>query len=77
MFVAAALNKLKNQRKRLKGQLREVENAISTLTNPSGGSTNGGRQHKLSAAGRARIVAAQKKRWAKFKAKKFCLNKRR
>jgi hypothetical protein len=69
MSIAAALNELKNQRQRLEGQLRQVENAITSLNSLNGGSVARGRR-KISAAGRARIVAAQKKRWAKVKAKK-------
>jgi hypothetical protein len=69
MSFAAALNELKNQRQRLEGQLRQVENAISTLSGLNGGSIGRGRR-KMSAAGRARIAAAQRKRWAKWNAKK-------
>jgi hypothetical protein len=69
MSISAALNELKNQRQRLEGQLRQVENAIVTLSSLNGVSAGQGRR-KMSAAGRARIVAAQKKRWAKIKAKK-------
>jgi hypothetical protein len=69
MSIAAALNELKNQRQRLEGQLRQVENAISTLSSLNGGPARRGRR-KMSADGRARIAAAQRKRWAKFKAKK-------
>jgi hypothetical protein len=69
MSIAAAVNELKNQRKRLEGQLRQVENAILTLSNLNTGSRGrGGRT--ISDAGRARIAAAQRKRWAKFKAAK-------
>jgi hypothetical protein len=67
--IKAALNILKAEQKQLEGQLKRVEAAIFSLGSLNGHATRGGKR-KLSAAGRARIAAAQRKRWAKFKAKK-------
>lgn len=67
MTIKAALNQLKAERKHLEGQLKRVDAAIVGLASLNGHSAKG--KGKLSAAGRARIVAAQKKRWAKIKAK--------
>jgi hypothetical protein len=69
MLITAALNTLKTERQQLESRLKRVDAAMASL-----GSLNGhsrvGRKRKLSAGGRARIVAAQRARWAKFKAKK-------
>jgi len=50
----------------LKKERDKLDRAIAAL---SGVGRNGGRR-KLSAAARERIAAAQRARWAKFKAKK-------
>jgi hypothetical protein len=56
------------------GQLRaeraKLDKAIEALSGLAGISNNGGGKRRLSAAARARIAAAQRARWAKFKAKK-------
>ena len=58
---------LKKERDRLTNQLQAISGALSAFgsTYTSG---NGARR-KLSAAGKARIAAAQRARWAKLKAK--------
>jgi hypothetical protein len=54
----------------LKQERAKLDKAIEALSSVAGKS--GGRRgtHRLSAAARARIAAAQRARWAKFKAKK-------
>ena len=55
----------------LKAERAKLDKAIEALIGVAGNS--GGRGHgtrRLSAAARERIVAAQRARWAKFKAKK-------
>jgi hypothetical protein len=47
-----------------------LDKAIEALSGLAGISNNGGGKRRLSAAARARIAAAQRARWAKFKAKK-------
>jgi exonuclease VII small subunit len=52
----------------LKAERAKLDKAIEALSGVAGKS--GGGTRKLSAAARARIAAAQRARWAKFKAKK-------
>lgn len=55
----------------LKAERAKLDKAIEVLSNLTGKSgSGGGVRRKLSAAARARIAAAQRARWAKFKAKK-------
>jgi hypothetical protein len=51
----------------LKKERDKLNRAIAALSDSSSG---GGVRRKLSAAAREKIAAAQRKRWAKFKAKK-------
>jgi hypothetical protein len=53
----------------LKAERTKLDKAIAALSDVTG-KPNGGGRRKLSAAARARIAAAQRARWAKFKAKK-------
>lgn len=59
--LAAVLNQLQRERIRLASQLERLNEALSAL---------GPRTRGISAAGRARIVAAQRLRWAKAKGQK-------
>jgi hypothetical protein len=52
----------------LKAERAKLDKAIEALSGVAGKS--GGGTRRLSAAARARIAAAQRARWAKFKAKK-------
>jgi hypothetical protein len=52
----------------LKKERDKLNRAIAALSGSASGS--GGGRRKLSAEARERIAAAQRKRWAKFKAKK-------
>jgi len=54
----------------LKQERDKLDRAIAVLSGLSGNSAGGGARRKMSAAARERIAAAQRKRWAKFKAKK-------
>jgi hypothetical protein len=55
----------------LKAERAKLDRAIEALSGVVGRSGKGrGGKRKLSAAARARIAEAQRKRWAKFKAKK-------
>lgn len=53
----------------LKAERARLDKAIEALSGVSG-KPGGGGTRKLSAAARARIAAAQRARWAKFKVKK-------
>jgi uncharacterized phosphosugar-binding protein len=63
--LTSALTQLEQERKRLSSRLEQLNNAVSALT-----ATNGIRRGNISAAGRARIAAAQRARWAKAKGQK-------
>jgi hypothetical protein len=56
----------------LKAERAKLDKAIEALSGIAGSASGGGRggKRKLSAVARARIAAAQRARWAKFKAKK-------
>jgi len=61
--LTSVLNQLEQERNRLSAQLEQVTNAISALNGVSNHRTG----RTISAAGRARIAAAQRARWAKRK----------
>ena len=61
---SSVLNQLQQERRRLTSQLEGLSNALSAL------GAIGRRRARVSAAGRARIAAAQRLRWAKVKGKK-------
>ena len=60
---------LKSEQRRLERQLQEVKRAVEVLKR-MGGRGPGRRTRDISAAGRARIAAAQRARWAKVRAGK-------
>jgi|SRR5258705_6290783 len=64
--LTSVLNQLEQERTRLASQLESLNNAITALN----GTGNKGSGRRMSAAGRARIAAAQRARWAKLKGKK-------
>lgn len=68
----AVLNQLEQERSRLSAQVECLNNAISAL---NGTGTKRGRT--MSAAGRARIAAAQRARWAKAKGKVVSIARRK
>jgi hypothetical protein len=64
--LTSVVNQLQQERTRLTAQLERLNTAISILNGTSGNRT---RRGTMSAAGRARIAAAQRARWAKVKGK--------
>jgi len=64
--LTSVLNQLEQERSRLASQLESLNNALSAL-NGTGRKRTG---RTISAAGRARIAAAQRARWAKVKGRK-------
>jgi hypothetical protein len=72
--LVQVMTTLVKEQKRLQGKLQSVDAAISALRGINGGGrgvTSIGRPRRhLSAAARKRIAAAQKARWAKFRAQK-------
>jgi hypothetical protein len=67
-----AVNALVAEQRSLQGQLKQVEAAISALrlVSSNGASTINRPKRVLSVAARRRIAAAQRARWAKYKAQK-------
>jgi hypothetical protein len=61
--LSAVVEQLKKERNRL-------DHAIEALSGITGKAGGAGRRRTLSPAARERIAAAQRARWAKFKAKK-------
>ena len=59
--LTSVLKHLQQERNRLTSQLKNLENAISALNG------KGSLKRGISAAGRAKIAAAQRARWAKVK----------
>ena len=64
--LTSVLNQLEQERSRLANQLESLSSALSALN----GTGNVRTSRKMSAAGRARIAAAQRARWAKTKGRK-------
>jgi hypothetical protein len=63
--LTSLVNQLEQERSRLTSQLAGLTNALAAL---NGAGKNAGRRGgTMSAAGRARIAAAQRARWAKIK----------
>ena len=73
--LGAVLEQLKQERTRLVGEVRQLDQAIKALgkvgtkTGGRGGGISRRARSPLSAAARKRISTAQKARWAKFRAK--------
>lgn len=65
--LTSALKHLEQERNRLKSQIENFNSALAALKGTSHRGTHTG---TMSAAGRARIAAAQRARWAKVKGKK-------
>jgi hypothetical protein len=65
--IASVLNHLKQERSRLTHQIDRLNRAISALK----GTSNNRMGRTISAAGRARIAAAQPARWAKARGQKI------
>jgi hypothetical protein len=67
--LTSVLNQLEQERIQLVSQLERLNNALTAL-NGTGKKQTG---RTISAAGRARIAAAQRARWAKVKGRKVVL----
>ena len=68
--VSNIAKQLKKERDLVEKQLSGLNAALSAFSGVYAGTKPARRRSKMSAAGRARIAAAQRKRWAKIKAKK-------
>ena len=65
--VSSIIAQLKQERDRVAKQLSGLNAALTAFANVYQGK---GRRRKMSAKSRAKIAAAQRARWAKFRAKK-------
>jgi hypothetical protein len=72
--LSRVISSLQSENKRLEVELKKVRSAIRVLSRLNGKSSRGvsapRARHVLSAAARRRIAAAQRARWAKWKAAK-------
>ena len=70
-LVQSVVNQLQKERSRLAGELRRVTEALTAFGKVYvGGPTATSKKRTISAAGRKRIAAAQRARWARVKAGK-------
>ena len=67
--INQVVHQLQAKRRQTERELEKIDQAIKALSSLGGTSEPVvRRKHKMSAAGRARIAAAQRARWAKIKA---------
>jgi hypothetical protein len=66
--IADMMRVLRIERAHTRTELKNLDKAIGTLREVSGGNptTRNGRRRRMSASARRKIAAAQRKRWAKF-----------
>jgi hypothetical protein len=70
-LIQSVASELQKERKRLEDELRRVTAALTAFGNVYlRGNKSAGKKRILSAAGRKRIAAAQRARWAKVRAAK-------
>ena len=65
--VSSMLKQLKKERDRVEKQLSGLNAAIMAFANVYGGGKPSRKRRKMSAKSRAKIAAAQRRRWAKFR----------
>jgi hypothetical protein len=68
--LSGIVKQLKKERDRAEKQLHGLNAAISAFVAVYGGAKPKGQGRKLSAKARAKIAAAQRARWAKFRARR-------
>ena len=68
--LSRIVNQLKKERAQIERQLSGLDAALRAFANVYSGAKPGRKRRKISAKGRARIVAAQKARWAKVRGHK-------
>ncbi len=68
--VSSILKQLKQERDRVAKQLSGMDAALTAFAGVYTGSKPSRRQRKMSVAGRKKIAAAQRARWAKFRKSK-------
>jgi hypothetical protein len=68
--VSRIVKQMKNERDRVERQLSALNLALSAFVGSYYGAKPSRKKRTMSSAGRKRIAAAQRARWAKIKAKK-------
>jgi hypothetical protein len=67
--LSSIVRQLKQERDRVAKQLSGLEAALTAFASAYSGTKPSRKRRKMSAKSRARIAAAQRARWAKFRAK--------
>ena len=68
--LSSLLKQLKKERNRVERQLSGLNAALTAFANVYGGGKPTRKRRKMSVKSRAKIAAAQRARWAKFRAKR-------
>ena len=68
--LSSIIGQLKKERDRVERQLSGLNAALTAFANVYGGGKLSRKRRKMSAKSRAKIAAAQRRRWAKFRAGK-------
>jgi hypothetical protein len=68
--LSGIVKQLKKERDRVRKQLSGLEAALAAFASAYSGSKPSRKRRKLSAKSRAKIATAQRRRWAKVRAKK-------
>ena len=66
-ILKAALVGYQQELDRIKGKIADLQRQLGRRSEPATAQARAARKHHVSAEGRARIAAAQKKRWAAAK----------
>jgi hypothetical protein len=68
--LSSIMKQLKKERDRVKRELSGLEAALTAFASAYSGTKPSRKRRKMSAKSRAKIAAAQRRRWAKFRAKR-------
>ena len=68
--VSSLIGQLKQERDRVAKQLTGLNAALTAFAGVYGGGKHSQKRRKMSAKSRAKIAAAQRRRWAKFRKSK-------
>ena len=68
--LSSIMKQMKQERDRVAKQLSGLNAALTAFANVYGESKPSRKRRKMSAKSRAKIAAAQRRRWAKFRAKR-------
>ena len=65
--LSSIMKQLKKERDRVERQLSGLNAALTAFAGVYGGNKPDGKRRKMSAMSRAKIAAAQRRRWAKYR----------